>query len=778
LLVRFTVGVALILIANAGAVGKGQYTIRPAPTWVRKLVPSSELTNPNPATKSSTEILEDQQIKVSGKSVERYSHFVSRVDNAAGLDDLSQLRFYFEPSYQQLTIHFVRIQRGSSVIDALRPDEIKVIQQEDELDQQLYNGSLEAVIFLNDLRVGDVIDYAYTVSGDNPVLGGKFVDSVYLGSDAPQEMFLRLLYPTNRQLALKTDNTTVQPTKQVIGNDTEYLWYVKNAPPITVDDATPSWYDPYPRVSFSEFQSWNDVVNWALPFYRIGPLKSPELSAKVAEWKNASSLPEERAFAALRFVQDEIRYLGIELGRYSHQPTAPEKVFARRFGDCKDKSFLLSTVLNAMGVEAYPTLVSSYARSTIDNAQPSPFAFDHVIVKAVINGKNYWFDPTISYQRGGLDLYYDPPFERSLVIKDGANALEKIPVPTSDAGSIDVVEIYNGTTVSSPVSLVVTTTYRGMEADQMRYQISTTSPTDLSKMYLNFYADTTPSISADGVPQVEDDTKTNTIVVTERYTIGQLWKQDRHRFYAEKIYAELQKPRVSQRSSPLEVHYPISIKQTVLINIGNGFDFPVGNDVLANDALRFEYRFARNGSQLRMDASLRTFTDVVPLEKLSEHLALLDKAQEFVGFELTRSATLRRGVAIESQPRLPVWTLWFLLVPPLVLLIVWLIRRRSSRHRLTDFAHPVQPLPGASPETALRVSTADQVESTLINFNCRCGHRPYDPGSPAQRERFTYDGQRLLGIQIPCSSCKQTNDLYINVVRDNEPDGLTTVGIG
>jgi hypothetical protein len=167
----------------------------------------------------------------------------------------------------------------------------------------------------------------------------------------------------------------------------------------------------------------------------------------------------------------------------------------------------------------------------------------------------------------------------------------------------------------------------------------------------------------------------------------------------------------------------------------------------------------------------------VPVEKLSEHLALLDKAQEFVGFELTRGATLRRGVAIESQPRLPVWTLWFLLVPPLVLLVVWLIRRRSSRHRLIDLSRQVQPLPGASPETALRVSTADQVESTLINFNCRCGHRPYDPASPAKRERFTYDGQRLLGIQLPCAACKQTSDLYINVIGDNDPNALTTLGI-
>ena len=49
---------------------------------------------------------------------ERYYHYYQRVDNTAGLEDLSQLRFYFEPSYQQLAIHFVRVLRGGSVIDA------------------------------------------------------------------------------------------------------------------------------------------------------------------------------------------------------------------------------------------------------------------------------------------------------------------------------------------------------------------------------------------------------------------------------------------------------------------------------------------------------------------------------------------------------------------------------------------------------------------------------------------------------------------------------------
>src|SRR5688500_15976321 len=156
----------------------------------------------------------------------------------------------------------------------------------------------------------------------------------------------------------------------------------------------------------------------------------PELISKIQKWQTDLQSPEQRTVAALRFVQDEIRYLGIELGRYSHQPTSPAKVFARRFGDCKDKSLLLATLLKSMGVDAVPALVHSSEGKSLDAKQPSPFAFDHVIVQAKPAGKTYWCDTTISYQRGGLHKYYEPPYERALVKRAGTVELEKIPLPS------------------------------------------------------------------------------------------------------------------------------------------------------------------------------------------------------------------------------------------------------------------------------------------------------------------------------------------------------------
>ena len=102
---------------------------------------------------------------------------------------------------------------------------------------------------------------------------------------------------------------------------------------------------------------------------------------------------------ALRFVQDDVRYTGLEIGAGAYRPSQPGVVLARRFGDCKDKVFLLVTLLRAMGVEAYPALVHSRMGIGVAERAPSPGAFDHVIAKVRFKDRDYWLDATISAVR-------------------------------------------------------------------------------------------------------------------------------------------------------------------------------------------------------------------------------------------------------------------------------------------------------------------------------------------------------------------------------------------
>src|SRR5207248_3294814 len=93
-----------------------------------------------------------------------------------------------------------------------------------------------------------------------------------------------------------------------------------------------------------------------------------------------------RALPALRFVQDDVRYLGIEIGPSSHRPHPPAAVLDQRFGDCKDKSLLLVTLLRALGVEAWPVLLHTSLGRALDEWLPTAVAFNHVVVLARVGG--------------------------------------------------------------------------------------------------------------------------------------------------------------------------------------------------------------------------------------------------------------------------------------------------------------------------------------------------------------------------------------------------------
>ena len=746
--------------------GKPSFSVKAPSSWVK--VNTADLNRKNEtgkhaasATGSSSILLDDYQIRVSDKGTERYYHYAQKIETTAGLNDLSQLKFYFEPSYQQLTIRSIRVYRGQSTIDALKPSEIKTIQKEDELDQQLYNGTLAALVFMNDLRVGDVVDYAYTVSGDNPVLGGRFADRIYLAnSQATQKLIVRIVCPTHRALELKKHNTTLEPVAQTSGEETEYLWDRLDAPAVESEDSTPGWVERYPSVDLTEFKTWEDVAKWALPLFKVLGANPPQLEAKIEAWKSQWQTPEQRLIAALRFVQDEVRYLGIELGRYSHQPSQPSSVFSRRFGDCKDKSFLLSTILNSLGIDAAPALVNAKIGKSLDDWQPSPFAFNHVIVQVRLGGRIYWLDPTISSQRGGLGSYYDPPYARALAVREGTTALEKIPKPSSSSGSTTVQEFYK-LTYGGPVTYSVTTSYSGADADEIRVRLAGESLEELGKTALNYYAGEMQSIRAEGLPEVHDDEAANTIAISERYVIDNFWKDEGHWFTADRIYSELGKPGISRRSLPLAVAYPLTIHQTTEIELPAAERVPLNSGSISDSALHFVYDQTRNGNRVKLEYSLKALDDHVPVEQLARHMEALEQMRNAAAFQLPGRVGSGRRPSAGSGALIGLLTVLGLLA----LAVVFLLRR--MRRTPDAGARRMPPAsPGSTPDTAINVKTAEEILSFLAGFKCRCGKLPYQADAPPARERFTYDERRLTGVRMKCPNCGQSVDLYFSPLQE------------
>src|ERR1700677_99576 len=134
-----------------------------------------------------------------------YQHRESKFLSENGVQDGSRITITFDPAYETLTLHKLVVYRDGKAMDRLASQEIKLLQREEGLDRQLYDGRLSAVMLLEDIRVGDTIEYAYTIHGVNPIFAGNYFDAFSARWDSPlHRLYHRLIWPSNRKLAVKS----------------------------------------------------------------------------------------------------------------------------------------------------------------------------------------------------------------------------------------------------------------------------------------------------------------------------------------------------------------------------------------------------------------------------------------------------------------------------------------------------------------------------------------------------------------------------------------------
>ncbi len=369
------------------------YFVASPSSWVREFT-----VDPDSSSKQEEGthyLLYDRQVQVSDGGTEAYHRIVSRPLDSDALSARSQVEIEFDPAYQRLTLHGVTVTRDDKVINKLNNAEIKVVQQERELEQQLFGGELTAFIVLKDVRVNDVIDYSYTIHGTNPILGEKFFKQFSLGWTFSIDDFrVRVEIPEHRSLHYRLHRWEQDPNETVEGGRRSYEWHISPTKTINIDAKVPEWYKQRPSLQLSEYKEWGEVELWASALFSPSEAEKRTLRELVSGWKKEGLDKRGMLLKALDFVQNDIRYFGFEFGENSHLPSPPSEVLENRYGDCKDKSLLFVKLMDELGIEAYPALVSSTDRHAINDALPSPGVFDHVIVKLIIDDKEHWVDPT------------------------------------------------------------------------------------------------------------------------------------------------------------------------------------------------------------------------------------------------------------------------------------------------------------------------------------------------------------------------------------------------
>ena len=630
----------LVFLAPSLAFG-GDFSVRPAPNWINSLAVDTTATLAAGEARYGTyALLDDHQVNA-GAATTNYYRRVRKILSPTGVQNASEISFDFDPTYEHLVIHEVTVLRDGKRKNVFDASTVRVIEKEDEQRDHLYDGILSAVAFVNDVRPGDVLDYSWSIEGANPLLGGRFADTFDLAADVPTKLIRhRLIFA--HPLHYRSTLSGIEP----VVADGVYTWTRTNVPAISVEDNLPDWFDPYDHIQVSEFASWHDIALWSDSLFQLN-VPSRAAVTKLAQTIRAAH-PQQRdqIVTAIRFVQDEIRYLGVEMGRNSHQPHQPADVLEQRWGDCKDKSFLLASLLRELGVEAYPALVNTKLRHNMDRELPSPFEFDHVITEVRLANHTYWIDPTLSGQGGSLETIETPNDERALVVSKETNGLATI--VTSQKGSTLVAMTYTSSSWDAPTDLLVQTTYSGGDADQVRSDLAGMTVADLAKQRINKFAADQPKLAVANPPQIHDDRDHNVIVLTERYTIPDFWKDGSFAFNPHAIEDHLKQPDTVIREMPLAVDFPLALHEKVVFHLPSAVKIDGSGDVVETPALRYVSSVEDGGKTVTIDYDLRTLHDGIAAKDVADHLGKVNSLVDGTGVTLTRRIPLEAAAAVSK----------------------------------------------------------------------------------------------------------------------------------
>ncbi len=433
----------------------------PPPEWG---VPSDPLPVPADASGLGFVRAQDTIVHLDTDGQQTYVHQRFRLLHAQALQ-LGNVAIVWNPAAGAPIVHELKIHRDGQDIDVLQKAKFEVLRREDHLEEAMLSGLLTAVLRVPDLRVGDDLEFAYTVPSQDPVLKGESASVLMLaGETLPGRYHLGLKWePKAAPRIAVTDDFPGTVTRSANAIEVR----ADNPPRQVMPKDAPPRFAWQRVIEYSDFPSWGAVSSRFAPLFKEGARLQPDspLKEEAARIAAAHSDPLDRAQAALQLVQQQVRYVYVGLDGGNLRPARADETWQRRYGDCKGKTALLLALLEELGIEAEPVLASNaQADDGLDQRLPNPGLFDHVLVRATIGGRKLWLDgtlPAVATASAAPDF----PYRWVLPLTTEGHDLERLAWKPADKPlDLNLFEIDARAGFDKPARIVNTTIKRGPAA--------------------------------------------------------------------------------------------------------------------------------------------------------------------------------------------------------------------------------------------------------------------------------------------------------------------------
>ncbi len=686
--------------------------LQSAPSWASPV----EAFDPSLQARGNTEYglhdrLSDLQINATQRgNTQIYNAVEYSLTNMFGVENFSTVEISFDPMYQTLSLHELVVNRNGQLLQKFDSTQFEILASAKTPIELVYDGTLTLSAHIADLRAGDIVRYAYTLSGDNPVYRGsrEFYVNTELWTQLERQ-YVRVLTQADSPLNRRVRGANVSVAVKERRGVQELVIDQRSVATIQSENDVPSWREARGTLVFSDMESWQDVARWALPLY-TRPELADDAVVKLANTIRSSNDDENAQIgAALQWVQEQIETVSVDASRNSHLPATPANTLRYGFGDSKDKALLLVALLESLGIESSVALVNTMRGLAAEDYPHRLHAFNHALVHISRQDESHFIDPSRVSQLGAtLGELHEPNYGRALILTPNTVALTTM----SDARSATHLVVRKELTLpiqwaevmrtsmkdqdvrgESAAGLTVVSRKQGLLAEQVRSTLQLGGRQAVDETYLNYYQVLFPSISV--VDSVDHQTiENNGSASTERYSIDDFWHVDdkvgEHRWlYADDVISYLTVPKKREnRRQAYELLHPVSVEETWIVPVSSSVRMYLQEETIENEWVSFSKKAVIDEQQnlATITFTYATRSNEVAARDLDVYVKSVEKITDHASFYLQHAPVL---AAANELPELP-WNtakvkFWTIFIGMIYFTGWWLHFMRRYRKTVTYY---------------------------------------------------------------------------------------------